>query len=86
LGQDALAIATVSHAIQQRPDCVWAWRINAAASALTGDLVAARKALTNMRRLLPAWDISEILARHPGASTNHGRLLEGLRLLEAPDN
>jgi adenylate cyclase len=87
LGQDATAIAIASRAIQQNPNFGWAWRIKAAACALSGDLEGGHDALNNLLRLQPIWNISVTFARAPGACTpaNYKRLIEGIRLLGAPE-
>ena len=85
LEEDSRAIELATRAVQQNPRFAWAWRVLAAAQALSGQLKDATDALREMLKLDPTWKLSDVTARTPGGEINHQRLVEGLRLLGAGD-
>jgi adenylate cyclase len=85
LGEDAEAIEIATQAVQKNPNYAFAWRGLAAALALSGRVEAGRVALTKMLRVEPKFAIAALLARTPSAPTAFKRVIEGLRLLGAPE-
>ncbi len=85
LGENAEAIETASKAVQQNRNYTFAWRGLAAALALSGRLVEGRRALEEMLRVEPNFSIAALLARTPSAPKRFGPVIQGLRLLGAPE-
>jgi adenylate cyclase len=85
LGDDAKAIEVASKAVQRNPNYTFAWRGLAAALGLSGRMEDGRHALAEMLRVEPNFTIAALLARTPSAPKRFARVIEGLRLLQAPE-
>jgi adenylate cyclase len=85
LGEDAEAIRAVTRAVSKNPEFAWAWRVLAAALALAGRVDEGRGALATLLRLDPDFTIGSISKRSASADRAFRRMIEGLRLLEAPE-
>jgi TolB-like protein/tetratricopeptide (TPR) repeat protein len=85
LERDAEAVGMARKSIQQNPESAGAWRMLAAALALTGQLEQARAAFERVRVLDPECTIQSLYLRFGHSESARARFYEGLRKAGMPE-
>jgi adenylate cyclase len=85
LGDDIGALEAATRAVRQKPDHAFAWRVLAAAQALTGRTAEGRRSLETAMQLHPEWSIAWARAAAPANARSFKRMYDAIHLLGLAD-